>query len=60
MKKKRIITVEQFQAGLKICKFGKHKLRVNSFGVTWCVRCGLLSNSVGEKPLEDHEALTVK
>lgn len=60
MKTKRIITSEQFQSGIKICKTGKHRLRVNPYGVTWCIKCGLLSNSVGEKPLEDEEALQIK
>ena len=38
---------EQYINGLKICAKGKHKLRENDFGVVWCVRCGLLSTSVG-------------
>lgn len=25
------------------CDKGKHKLRDNAFGVTWCVTCGFLS-----------------
>lgn len=28
----------------KNCDKGKHKLRDNDFGVTWCVVCGCLSN----------------
>jgi hypothetical protein len=28
----------------KNCEKGKHKLRDNSFGITWCVTCGFLSN----------------
>lgn len=41
------ITQEQFVKGLAICSKGKHKLRENNFGVVFCVRCGLLSTSVG-------------
>lgn len=28
----------------KNCDKGKHKLRENTFGITWCVTCGYLSN----------------
>lgn len=28
----------------KNCSQGKHKLKDNSFGITWCVTCGYLSN----------------
>ena len=28
----------------KNCEKGKHKLKDNSFGITWCVTCGYLSN----------------
>lgn len=28
----------------KNCEKGKHRLRDNTFGVTWCVTCGFLSN----------------
>lgn len=43
----KVITKEQFEKGLAICSKGKHKLRENNFGVVFCVRCGLLSTSVG-------------
>jgi Zn ribbon nucleic-acid-binding protein len=43
----KVITQEQFVKGLAICSKGKHKLRENDFGVVFCVRCGLLSTSVG-------------
>lgn len=26
------------------CKQGKHKLKENNFGITWCVVCGYLFN----------------
>lgn len=55
----RVITHEQFMQGMKLCKSGKHKLRENSFGVTWCTRCGLLSNSLGAAPLEDGDILII-
>jgi len=28
----------------KNCEKGKHKLKDNDFGITWCVTCGYLSN----------------
>lgn len=28
----------------KNCEQGKHKLKDNNFGITWCVTCGYLSN----------------
>ena len=43
----REINKEQFSKGITICSKGKHKLRENQFGVVWCVRCGLLSTSIG-------------
>lgn len=53
------ITPERHQSMLKICAKGKHKLRENSFGVVFCVRCGLLSTSVGIVPkiLEEDKLL---
>ena len=41
------ITNDQFVNNLKLCQKGKHKLKENNFGVVFCVRCGLLSTSVG-------------
>lgn len=54
------ITQEQYLNKLKQCSKGKHKLRENSFGVVYCVRCGLLSTSVGNVPkLEEDDKLIV-
>ena len=38
----------------KICKSGKHRFRMNRFGVTWCTLCGRLSNKPA-KPLSQEE-----
>jgi len=56
------ITNDQFVNNLKICQKGKHKLRENNFGVVFCVRCGLLSTSVGavEKLTENDKIKVVK
>lgn len=57
----KIITDEQFINGTKLCAKGKHKLRENSFGIVWCVKCGLLSTSVGNVPkLSDDDKLIIK
>jgi hypothetical protein len=42
------------------CQKGKHKLRTNQYGVTWCVRCGLLSNSTNEPLLKEEEKIIVQ
>lgn len=49
------VTRDFYKKGLSLCQKGKHKLRENEFGVVWCVRCGLLSTSVGnaDKLCED-------
>lgn len=55
----KTITTEQHQKLVQICAKGKHKLRENSFGVVFCVKCGLLSTSVGIVPkiLEEDKLL---
>jgi hypothetical protein len=57
----KIIDSETFEKGLNLCKKGKHKFRENKFGVTWCVRCGLLSTTIGTAPiLEENDKIIVK
>ena len=52
---------DQFQHQLKLCQKKGHKLRENNFGVVWCVRCGLLSTSVGNtEKLNNDEQLIIK
>ena len=54
------INNDQFVNNLKICQKGKHKLRENKFGVTWCVRCGLLSTTIGTaQVLEEDDKLKI-
>lgn len=45
--------------GLILCQKGKHKLRVNKMGVTWCVRCGLLSNTPNAETLQQDDKITI-
>lgn len=54
-----IITREQHQARLKRCAQGKHKIRENKYGVSWCVNCGLLSNKPAE-PLKEEDKLLIR
>jgi hypothetical protein len=44
---------------LSLCQKGKHKLRVNKMGVTWCVRCGLLSNTPNADVLQEDDKIIV-
>lgn len=56
------ITLEEYKRLNSVkCDKGKHRFRENSFGVTWCTICGLLSvNNYGivEKLSED-DKLTI-
>lgn len=45
--------------GLILCQKSKHKLRVNKMGVTWCVRCGLLSNTPNAENLQQDDKITI-
>lgn len=57
----KIVNNEQFENGLKLCNKGKHKLRENGFGVVFCVRCGLLSTSVGGvEKLKEEDKIIIK
>lgn len=42
------------------CESDKHKRRDNSFGVTWCVKCGLLFSKPSGKRLEESDKLRLK
>lgn len=44
---------------LNLCAKGKHKLRTNYYGVTWCTRCGLLSNTQNAQELNKDEVLVI-
>lgn len=41
------------------CDRGKHRMRTNKYGVTFCVICGKLGTGVAED-LKDNESLTIK
>lgn len=44
---------------MNLCAKGKHKLRTNYYGVTWCTRCGLLSNTQNAQSLEEEDKLLI-
>ena len=44
---------------VKICEKGRCKVRENSFGVCWCVRCGKLHSDAPAK-LKPEEQIIVK
>lgn len=48
---------ENYRKVVKICKKGRCKVRENSFGVCWCVRCG---NSDAPAKLKPEEQIIVK
>ena len=50
----KIITSEQHQNLLKLCNKSKHQFRENSFGVIFCIRCGLLSTSTNNVQKLEH------
>lgn len=54
------LTKDQFHHQLQLCSKKGHKLRENNFGVVWCVRCGLLSTSVGNVEKLSDEQLIIR
>lgn len=48
---------DRFKIISKTCDKGKHKLRENSFGIVWRVRCGMLSNVMNAPKLEETDKL---
>ena len=56
----KVLNEKQRENKLKKCNAGKHKLRTNRFGVTWCVYCGVLSNADAEPLTEEDKVLYIK
>lgn len=55
------ITVDVWRKMLKNnCEKGKHRLRVNKYGVCWCMICGLLSSTNNAPTVSDGDPLTIK
>ena len=58
----RIIGREEYVKLLeRYCDKGKHHLRVNRYGVTWCTYCGLLSTKVNAADkAQENDRLIIK
>lgn len=50
----KVLTPEQHKFHLFLCNKGKHQFRENSFGVIFCIRCGLLSTSTNNVQKLEH------
>lgn len=50
---------ENYRKVTKICEKGRCKVRENSFGVCWCVRCGKLHSDAPAK-LKSEEQIVVR
>lgn len=50
---------ENYRKVVNICTKGKCKVRENSFGVCWCVRCGKLHSDAPAK-FNKEEQIVVK
>lgn len=53
MEKKNDEELEIYWKRRDNCSKGKHKLKDNDFGITWCVICGYLSSKPSGVPLEE-------
>ena len=60
MKRKTITSDVHCKMLKNNCEKGKHRLRVNKYGVCWCMICGLLSNTNNASPVADGDPLTIK
>ena len=52
-----VITKDVYWARREQCTKGKHKLRDNNYGITWCITCGFLSNKTCNTPLLEEEKI---
>lgn len=39
---------------------GKHRIRMNRYGVSWCIICGKLSSTNNVDDLKENESLSIK
>ena len=46
-------------SAFKECEPNRHKQRDNTFGVTWCVKCGRLFTKPCGKPLQESDKIVV-
>jgi hypothetical protein len=53
------MTKDKYHQLNNYCLQGKHKPRDNTFGVTWCIKCGRLFTKSSGKPLKESDQLIV-
>ena len=58
MKKKTITTQDWLMLKKYNCDRDKHRMRINNYGVTWCVICGKLGTGFADT-LQDNESLLI-
>ena len=46
-------------SNFKECEPNRHKQRYNTFGVTWCVKCGRLFTKPCGNPLQESDKVVV-
>lgn len=52
---------ERYLKQLQYCAKEKHKIRENTFGVVWCVRCGrLFPNNFASQPLKEEDKIIIE
>lgn len=56
---KTVTTLEHYWKLRGKCLQGKHKLRDNEFGITWCEVCGFLSNKPCNIPLLEEDKIII-
>jgi hypothetical protein len=54
---KLVKTKEHYWKLRELCSKGKHKLRDNAFGMTWCVVCGQHSTKSCGVPLKEEDKI---
>ena len=55
------VSIEQWHKMLDHnCNKGKHRIRMNRYGVAWCCICGLLSNTNNAELMDENDALLIK
>lgn len=59
MERRKITPQEWLILKSRTCDKQKHRLRTNKFGVTWCVICGLLSNTDNADELKNGDGLLI-
>ena len=60
MKRREISVQDWILLKKRNCDREKHRMRINQYGVTFCVICGKLGSSLCGDELKDNEGLMIK